>query len=65
MSNNTETPTTLSEMINLLESVKLDYNKFYGDGNSSAGTRIRNAMQKVKTSAQDVRVHIQTTKNNK
>jgi hypothetical protein len=59
------TPTTLNEMINLLESVQTDYNKFYGDGNASAGTRIRNAMQKVKTSAQEVRVHIQTTKNNK
>jgi hypothetical protein len=65
MSNYIETPTTLNEMIDLLESVQADYNKFYGDGNASAGTRIRNAMQKVKTSAQEVRVHVQTTKNNK
>ena len=62
---NDNTPTTLNEMINLLESVQADYNKFYGDGNASAGTRIRKAMQKVKTSAQEVRVHVQTTKNNK
>ena len=62
---NNDTPTTLNEMINLLESVQTDYNKFYGDGNASAGTRIRNAMQQVKATAQEVRVHIQTTKNNK
>ena len=65
MSNNIETPTTLNEMIDLLESVQTDYDKFYGDGNASAGTRIRNAMQKVKNSAQEVRVHVQTSKNNK
>ena len=59
------TPTTLNEIINLLESVQVDYNKFYGDGNASAGTRVRNAMQKVKSSAQEVRIHVQSTKNNK
>lgn len=63
MSNNT--PNTLSEMINLLESVRTDYDKFYGDGNASAGTRVRKAMQTVKSSAQDVRTHVQTTKNSK
>lgn len=63
--NNDSTPTTLDEMITLLESVKTDYNKFYGEGNASAGSRVRKAMQQVKTSAQDVRVHVQATKNNK
>ena len=62
---NNNTPATLNEMINLLESVQSDYNKFYGDGNASAGTRVRNAMQKVKASAQEVRVHVQSTKNSK
>ena len=61
--NDTNTPSTLSEMINILESVRTDYDKFYGDGNSSAGTRVRKAMQQIKTSAHDVRVHVQTTKN--
>jgi len=61
--NDTNTPSTLNEMINLLESVKTDYDKFYGDGNSSAGTRVRKAMQQIKTSAHDVRTHVQTTKN--
>ena len=59
------TPPTLTEMINLLESVKTDYDKFYGDGNASAGTRVRKAMQQVKATAQEVRQHVQETKNNK
>ncbi|MDB4337413.1 histone H1 [bacterium] len=63
MSNNT--PSTLSEMISLLESVQTDYDKFYDNGNASAGTRIRKAMQQVKATAQEVRVHVQETKNTK
>jgi hypothetical protein len=63
--NDTNTPNTLSEMINLLESVRNDYDKFYDSGNASAGTRVRKAMQQVKTTAQEVRVHVQSTKNNK
>jgi len=63
MNNDNTTPSTLDEMINLLESVKTDYNKFYDEGNASAGSRIRKAMQQVKTNAQDVRVHVQSTKN--
>ena len=63
MSDNATEPNTLEDMINLLESVRTDYNKFYNQGNSSAGTRIRKAMQQVKTSAHDVRTHVQATKN--
>jgi hypothetical protein len=63
MSNDNTTPSTLDDMITLLESVRTDYGKFYGDGNASAGSRIRKAMQQVKAGAQDVRVHVQTIKN--
>jgi hypothetical protein len=63
MNNDTNTPVTLNEMINLLESVQTDYNKFYVGGNSSAGTRVRKAMQQIKASAGVVRTHIQATKN--
>ena len=59
------TPETLDEMISLLESVRTDYNKFYDGGNASAGTRVRKAMQQLKTSANDVRVHVQAIKNSK
>tara|TARA_R110001583_G_scaffold27302_8_gene97787 strand:- start:993 stop:1184 length:192 start_codon:yes stop_codon:yes gene_type:complete len=62
---NDNTPATLNEMINLLESMQSDYNKFYDDGNASAGTRVRKAMQQVKTTAQEVRLHVQETKNSK
>ena len=63
MDNNTNTPNTLSDMITLLTEVQMDYNKFYVDGNSSAGTRVRKAMQQIKTDAHTVRTHVQTTKN--
>jgi hypothetical protein len=54
----------LEDLIDQLTAVRSDYNKFYGDGNSAAGTRVRKAMQEVKNSAQTVRLHIQETKNN-
>ena len=63
MNNNTNTPDTLTNMITLLEGVRTDYNKFYVDGNASAGTRVRKAMQQIKTDAHAVRIHVQATKN--
>ena len=57
------TPTTLDELITLLEGTRTDYDKFYNDGNSAAGTRVRKVMQAVKATAQDVRSHVQETKN--
>ena len=56
------TPNTLDELITLLEQTRTDYNKFYNDGNSAAGTRVRKAMQTDKHTAQDVRLHVQETK---
>jgi len=63
MNNNTSTPNTLSDMITLLTEVQADYKKFYVDGNSSAGTRVRKVMQQIKASAGEVRTHVQATKN--
>jgi len=57
------TPETLEDLITLLEATRADFNKFYSDGNSAAGTRVRKAMQEVKTSAQELRLHVQETKN--
>jgi hypothetical protein len=54
----------LEDLIDQLTAVRSDYNKFYSDGNSAAGTRVRKVMQEVKTSAQTLRLHIQETKNN-
>ena len=53
----------LEQLIALLEEVKTDYHKFYEKGNNAAGTRVRKAMQEVKTLAQELRVEVQETKN--
>lgn len=52
----------LQEMHETLMSITNDVEKFQ-DGNKSAGTRIRKAMQAVKILAQNVRVHVQEVKN--
>jgi hypothetical protein len=52
------------ELVALLEQTRADVEKFYDKKNASAGTRVRVAMQKVKTLAQEIRVGIQEAKNN-
>ena len=42
--------------------VEADVEKFYG-GNNAAGSRVRKAMQELKTLAQDLRKDILETKN--
>ena len=49
-------------MMKSLISTAVDVEKF-AQGNKSAGTRIRQAMQEIKTLAQDVRVEVQAIKN--
>ena len=49
-------------MMKTLISTAVDLEKF-AQGNKSAGTRIRQAMQEIKTLAQDVRVEVQAIKN--
>ena len=41
-----------------------DVSKFYEKGNKAAAVRIRKAMQDIKKLAQDLRTHVQETKNN-
>ena len=52
----------MNSMMQCLISTAVDVEKFKG-GNKSAGTRIRQAMQEIKSIAQDVRVEIQAIKN--
>ena len=47
----------------LLESADADSQKFYDIGNSSAGTRLRSALQEVKKLSQELRLEIQEMKN--
>ena len=50
---------TLQDTVN---DCQTDVIKFV-DGNNSAGTRVRKAMQTIKSLAQDVRVEVQDQKN--
>lgn len=40
-----------------------DFSKFYEKNNQAAGTRVRKAMQDLKTMAQDIRKEVQDMKN--
>ena len=53
----------LEQLITILEETRDDHIKFFGTGNNAAGTRVRKAMQEVKTLAQELRVEVQETKN--
>ncbi len=48
----------LNEIQEVLNSVQEDATKFYEKGNKAAGTRVRKAMQQIKSLAQDVRVDV-------
>ena len=47
---------------NVINDTQNDVSKFV-EGNNSAGTRVRKAMQTIKSLAQDVRVEVQDQKN--
>ena len=53
-----------NEIKEIIETVSDDIEKFYQKGNKSAAVRIRKAMQNIKTLAQELRIHVQETKNN-
>ena len=53
---------TFDELQNVINDCQADVTKFV-DGNNSAGTRVRKAMQAVKQLAQEVRVEVQDQKN--
>ena len=51
------------ELMELLASVKDDFEKFYDGGNKAAGTRVRKSMQDLKQLAQEIRLEVQNKKN--
>ena len=73
METNSDTQTTESEttaptsryaeLQQLVAAMASDFEKFYRDGNKAAGTRVRNAMQELKTLAQTIRTEVQAIKN--
>lgn len=50
----------LKELVTSLES---DATKFFDNGNSAAGTRVRKGLQEIKTLAQEIRTEVTTIKN--
>ena len=53
---------TFDDLQDVINDCQTDINKFV-EGNNSAGTRVRKAMQVVKQLAQDVRIEVQEQKN--
>jgi len=54
--------TTFDELQDAINDCQSDVTKFV-EGNNSAGTRVRKAMQTVKSLAQEIRVEVQDQKN--
>ena len=54
--------TLFDDLQDVVNDCQTDVTKFI-DGNNSAGTRVRKAMQTIKSLAQDVRVEVQEQKN--
>ena len=55
--------TTFDDLQDVINDCQTDVTKFI-DGNNSAGTRVRKAMQLIKALAQEIRVEVQDQKNN-
>ena len=53
---------TFDELQDAINDCQTDVTKFV-EGNNSAGTRVRKAMQVVKQLAQDIRIEVQEQKN--
>ena len=56
-------PARYLELKQLVAAMQADFEKFYVHGNKAAGTRVRAAMQELKTFAQTVRTEVQAIKN--
>ena len=55
--------TQYSKLVSLVEGLEDDFAAFYEKGNKAAGTRVRKAMQDLKSMAQEIRVDVQEKKN--
>ena len=52
-----------SKLVSVVEGLEEDFAAFYEKGNKAAGTRVRKAMQELKSMAQEIRVDVQDKKN--
>jgi len=53
------------ELKTLVETLTEDATKFYHKGNATAGTRVRQGMQAIKTLAQEIRLEVSESKKEK
>lgn len=51
------------ELSSFVAGLEKDFSAFYDKGNKAAGTRVRKAMQDLKTMAQTIRTEVQDQKN--
>jgi hypothetical protein len=52
----------IAKLKELIASAEADADKFFSKGNSAAGTRLRNIMQELKATAQEVRTAVMEKK---
>ncbi len=52
-----------NQLKSLLASIEQDADKFYNKGNKASGTRVRKALQEIKTLASDIRKEVTEIKN--
>lgn len=55
----------IAKLKELIAAAEVDAGKFFEKGNSAAGTRLRNTMQTLKVTAQEVRTAVTEAKNKK
>lgn len=52
-----------TKLKDLVASIEVDAEKFFNNGNSAAGTRVRKGLQEIKTLAQEIRNEVTAKKN--
>jgi len=52
----------IAKLKELIASAEVDAGKFFEKGNSAAGTRLRNTMQQLKVTAQEIRTAVTEVK---
>ncbi|MFD1768490.1 histone H1 [Sphingobacterium suaedae] len=52
-----------NKLKSLVAAIEADADKFFNNGNSAAGTRVRKGLQDIKTLAQEIRNEVTAKKN--
>ncbi|NQD69187.1 histone H1 [Sphingobacterium shayense] len=52
-----------NKLKSLVAGIEADADKFFNNGNSAAGTRVRKGLQDIKTLAQEIRNEVTSKKN--